>query len=223
MKHVIKQGECLSSLAGAFGLRSWKDLYDHPDNVELKKKRPNPNVLAPGDVVIVPDSATEKKTVARPTGQEYLFVVQAPKVKLRIFLKNWKGEPYGNRRFEVVIEGNKTPGRTDPTGLIDIPIPANAQSGHLKVWFDEDPDDPGPNIDRDLDLGHLDPVDCVTGIQARLHNLGHRCDVNGNLDEDTLAAVRAFRAKEGLPEVEDDDALIDDDLRAKLLNLHDGE
>jgi N-acetylmuramoyl-L-alanine amidase len=58
MKYVIKQGECLSSLAGAWGLRSWKDLNDHPDNSELMEKRLNSNVLAPCDAVAVPDSAT---------------------------------------------------------------------------------------------------------------------------------------------------------------------
>jgi hypothetical protein len=223
MQRVIKQGECLSSLAGAFGLRSWQDLYDHPDNIELKKKRPNPNVVAPGDVVMVPDSATDKKIVPCATGKAYLFVVEAPKVKLRILLQNWQGEPYADKRFEVSIEGRKFPGRTNGEGLIDIPIPAAAQGGRLKVWFDEDEDDPSPNIDRDLDIGHLDPAHCVTGLQARLHNLGHRCEVTGNLDEDTLAAVRAYRAKAGLQEVEDDDALIDDELRSHLVKLHDGE
>ena len=90
------------------------------------------------------------------------------------------------------------------------------------MWLDEDDDDLNPSIDRDLDIGHLDPTSCVTGLQARLHNLGHRCEVNGNLDEDTLAAVRAFRVKAGLEEVEDD-ALIDDELSSNLLKLHDGE
>jgi len=222
MKHVIKQGECLSSLAGLFGLRSWQDLYDHPDNAELKKNRPNPNVVAPGDVVIVPDPGTKKKIVPCGTGKVHLFTVEAAKVKLRILLQNWQQEPYADKRFEVTIEGRKFPGRTNGEGLIDIPIPAAARSGRLQVWLDEEDDDPNPNIDRDLDIGHLDPPDRVTGLQARLHNLGHRCEVNGNLDEDTLSAVRAYRAKAGLAEVEDD-ALIDDELRSSLLKLHDGE
>jgi hypothetical protein len=222
MQHIIEQGECLSSLAGAYGLRSWKDLYDHPENTELNKQRPNPNVVAPGDVVSVPDSATEKKTVPCTTGKTYLFIVDAPKVRLRILLQDWQEEPYGDKRFEVTIEGRQFCGRTDGEGLIDIPIPTSALGGRLKVWIGEDEDDPSPDIDHDLDIGHLDPASCVTGLQARLHNLGHRCEVNGNLDEDTMAAVRAFRAKAGLQEVEDD-ALIDDELRSILLKLHDGE
>jgi hypothetical protein len=220
--HVVQQGECLSSLAAARGLRSWKELHDHPDNAGLKKKRPNPNVLAPGDVVIVPDVVT--KTVTAATGKRHTFVVRVPKVKvkLRLLLQDWKGEPYGDKRFEVTVEGTQIPGRTDCTGLIDIDVPATARRGRLQVWFDEDPDDPDPNIDRDLEVGHLDPVDGVTGVQARLQNLGHRCEVSGSLDEGTLAAAHAFRAKAGLPAVADD-AVIDDALRSELLKLHDGE
>jgi N-acetylmuramoyl-L-alanine amidase len=179
------------------------------------EKRPNPNVLAPGDVVAVPDSATELKTVLCATGQAYLFTIEAPKVKLRIQLQDRNGEPYGDKKFEVTIGDRRFPGRTNGEGLIDIPVSAAAQSGRLKVWLDEDDDDLNPSIDRDLDIGHLDPTSCVTGLQARLHNLGHRCEVNGNLDEDTLAAVRAFRVKAGLEEVEDD-ALIDDELSSNL-------
>jgi N-acetylmuramoyl-L-alanine amidase len=220
MKYVIRQGECLSSLAGAWGLRSWKDLCDHPGNTELMRKRPNPNVLAPGDVVMVPDSAAEQKTVACATGETHLFTIEAPKVKLRIQLLDRNGEPYGDKKFEVTIGERKFPGKTNGEGLIDIPISAAAQSGRLRVWLDEDDDD--PSIDRDMDIGHLDPTSSVSGLQARLHNLGHRCEVNGNLDEDTLAALRAFRAKAGMEEVEDD-ALIDDELHANLLKLHDGE
>jgi hypothetical protein len=219
---VVKQGECFSSLAADYGMASWKDLYNLPGNAELTKKRKNPNILLPGDVVEVPDSAMAKKEVPCATGQDYPFVVQAPKVRLRLVIKNWQDEAYSNKRFELVVAGKKSSGRTDAAGLIDIPIPASAQDGRLKVWFDEDnPDDPTPDIDRDLNIGHLDTVDSVTGLQARLKNLGYRCEVTGNLDDDTLAAARAWRLKANLPEA--DGAPIDDDLRQHLLTWHDGE
>src|SRR5436305_39757 len=47
--HVVQQGECLSSIAHAYGLPDWKHLHDHAANKELKNNRPNPNILAPGD------------------------------------------------------------------------------------------------------------------------------------------------------------------------------
>jgi N-acetylmuramoyl-L-alanine amidase len=219
---VVQQGDCFSSLAAEFGMASWKDLYNLPGNAELTKNRKNPNVLLPGDVVEVPDSAVAKKDVPCATGKDYLFVVQVPKVRLRLVIKDWKGEPYTGKKYEVIVAGNKSTGRTDAAGLIDIPIPATAQDGHLKVWFDEDdPENTTPNMDRDLRIGHLDPVDSVTGVQARLKNLGYACEVTGNLDDATLAAARAYRFKANLPEA--GDAPIDDTLHQHLLTSHDGE
>ncbi len=90
--HTVCQGECLSSLAAPFGLEA-KDLYNHPANADLKKKRSNPNVLAPGDIVSLPDSPTQKLANC-DTGKSHKFVVNLPKVKLRVLLKSWKDEPY---------------------------------------------------------------------------------------------------------------------------------
>jgi hypothetical protein len=47
---TIQQGECLSSIAAELGLKSWKDIYYHPDNTDLRSRRTNPNVVARGDV-----------------------------------------------------------------------------------------------------------------------------------------------------------------------------
>lgn len=221
--YTIQQGECLSSVAAKLGLSSWKDLYYYSGNEELRKKRPNPNILAPGDVVAVPDSAFEKKTVTRATGHEWLFIMRGTKVKLRIRLQNWDAEPHANKRFEVTVGATEATGKTDDNGLIDVLVPAAEEKGHLKVWFNEDPDDTSPDIDRDLKIGWLDPVESVTGLQARLQNLGYRCEVNGNLDEVTLAAARLFRSRAGLEEPADDDALIDDALRSRLRESHEGD
>ena len=51
--HEVKQGECLSSIARRFGFRDWKKIYQHPMNADLRQKRPNPNVLHPGDRIFI--------------------------------------------------------------------------------------------------------------------------------------------------------------------------
>jgi hypothetical protein len=66
----------------------------------------------------------------------------------------------------------------------------------LRVWLIDD--DPDPHIDRELAIGHLDPIGLVSGVQARLQNLGYPCAVTGESDETTLAALRIFRARNGL-------------------------
>jgi hypothetical protein len=53
--HLVEEGECPSSIAKRFGFRIWRTIYDDPSNATLRRKRPDPNVLAPGDVVMIPD------------------------------------------------------------------------------------------------------------------------------------------------------------------------
>ena len=51
--HVVEQGECLSSLTQLYGFSDYRQIYYHPNNSELRRKRPNPNVLYPGDEVFI--------------------------------------------------------------------------------------------------------------------------------------------------------------------------
>lgn len=43
--HVVKQGECLIRIAASYGFGDYRIIYDHPENAEFKRKRPNPNPL----------------------------------------------------------------------------------------------------------------------------------------------------------------------------------
>ena len=54
--YTVKRGDNLSKIAQMYGLRTWKDLYNHPDNAAFKRSHPNPNLIYPGDVLKVPDS-----------------------------------------------------------------------------------------------------------------------------------------------------------------------
>jgi|SRR6266850_878625 len=234
--HTIEQGECLFSLAAQYGIPC-KDLHDHPQNAALKKKRPHAGILAPGDIVFIPPRKTKSESVA--TDSRHKFVVTLPKVKLRLVMRDRQGKPYGGKKFIVTVDGKETKGSTTGSGLIEVDIPATARKGRLQVWFSEDPDDPAPHVDRELELGHLDPVDTLSGVQARLNNLGYRCSDDGHADLATVGAVRAFRAKVGLPEVEEPEPppdgderahvaatlakLLDDDVRQKLASQHEGE
>jgi hypothetical protein len=213
--HQVEQGDCMSSIAARYGLTDWHDVYDHPDNAELKDKRPNPNILAPGDEVVVPD--LPRRWIRCGTEKNHRFVVPVPRAKLRIVIRSQTGEALADRRFVVRVGGRTIEGKTSSVGLIDEPIPALATSARLQVWCrDDDPDDPDPTLDRELLLGHLDPIDTVPGVQGRLFHLGYYCEVTGEIDAATIAAARSFRAAAGLPAVEvPDDSEDDDDAAAQ--------
>jgi peptidoglycan hydrolase-like protein with peptidoglycan-binding domain len=52
-----------------------------------------------------------------------------------------------------------------------------------------------PHATYRLAVGHLDPSDQISGVQARLTNLGYyRGPINGQLDQPTRQAISSFRA-----------------------------
>lgn len=54
--YTVRSGDNLSALARRFNVRSWQDIYNLPDNAEFRRRRPNPNLIFPGDVVMIPGS-----------------------------------------------------------------------------------------------------------------------------------------------------------------------
>lgn len=240
--HVTQQGECIASIAAAYEL-PWERIWNHPKNAELKKKRKEPNVIREGDTVHVPDP--EQKTVSVATGAVHRFVIKRQTVRLRMRVVVDFGPkppppppprpPSPDRRniveedpepdttprtdearkalaYKLVIDGVTTEGQTDGDGFLDCPIPAQAMTGLLVLA-------PGTPHETEvpLHLGHLDPIDEVSGIKQRLRNLCFDCgDQTDEETPDLEAALRAFQTKHGLSAT----GQIDDATRAELLKAH---
>jgi hypothetical protein len=64
--HTVGPGENLSLIARKYGLKSWKDIYRYDANSDFCNKRPNENLIFPGDVVVIPDGAAPTKTASVP-------------------------------------------------------------------------------------------------------------------------------------------------------------
>jgi hypothetical protein len=64
--YTVKPGDTLSSIARQFRLKSWKDIYRHDDNRGFRGKRPNADLIFPGDVVMIPIDPAGPKTTASP-------------------------------------------------------------------------------------------------------------------------------------------------------------
>jgi hypothetical protein len=52
--YTVKSGDNLSLIAQQHGVKSWRDIYDHPDNAAFRLKRPDPNRIFAGDVLMIP-------------------------------------------------------------------------------------------------------------------------------------------------------------------------
>ncbi len=204
---MAKKGadDCVSSIAEKHGF-FLKTLWDHPDNSELRSKRKDPNVLAPGDEVFVP----EKRMGLEPgeTEQRHCFKRKGIPAMLRLcFLE--KGAPRSNVPYTMSLDGKLIQGVTDSDGLIEQPIPPDARQGEL--WLG--PDRLTADYFR-LDLGNMDPPDTPEGARKRLQNLGFIPDDDS---EDELSRIlREFQMDKDL----DPTGELDDTTQQALLDAH---
>lgn len=209
-RHQVKQGDCISSIAEENGF-FWETVWNHPDNKELKEKRKDPNILMPGDIVTIPEK--RPKEVSEPTNQVHKFRLKNSPAKLTLrILKD--GEPRAGETFVLTIDGEeKERGTIASDGNIRISIPPTAQKGELTIGEGEDQEI------YELNLGHLDPIDTITGVKARLNNIGFDCGkVNNKIDEQTLKAIKAFQGYINHPNPNGE---VDQQTREVLEKLHD--
>jgi len=182
--HTVKQGECIESIAFEHGL-FWETVWNDSQNAEFKQKRKNPNALLPGDKVFVPEK--QEKEVSGATEQTHRFRRKGVPSKLHIIVKK-EDEPRANERYTLDIDGEFFSGTTNAKGEVKQAIAPNAKSCKLTVGEGEDA------VEYLLQLGHIDPIDEVSGVQARLNNLGFHCgEPDGKMSPRTVEAIEAFR------------------------------
>jgi len=210
--HMVEQGECLSSIARKYGFASWNTIYDHSENTDLKRTRDNPNVVFPGDQIFIPEKTPRSEQCA--TERKHTFKLGEKKTFLRLVLKNEEGQPLSNFKYKLVIEGVIREGQTGENGLIQQEIRTLDEEGELTV-FPVDASEDG--FTCHVRLGHLDPVNEVSGIQARLNNLGFDAGPIDGIDGPiTRSAVKVFQEQQGLSA----DGIVGPQTQAKLKEVH---
>jgi hypothetical protein len=54
-RYTVQRGDSLSRITTRHGLPSWRMVYNSPENADFRRRRPNPDLIQPGDVLILPD------------------------------------------------------------------------------------------------------------------------------------------------------------------------
>lgn len=186
VKHVIKQGEYLSLIAQDYGLASWREIYDHSENAEFRRLRPNPNLVYPGDIVSVP--TLEEAEHDGGTEERHRFRKKGPRRSVRIFFKDLYGEDLSDEPYRLKLDHDEwTEGQTDGDGMVYMEIPLTCRGARFEI----------AGYEQTFRFSHLDPVTTVSGIQARLNNLGYWCGrVDGIYGPLTAGGMTGFQKHE---------------------------
>jgi LysM repeat protein len=212
--YTVKQGDFLSKIAAKYGFTNFLTIWDDPQNAELKQERKNPNVLFPGDVLTIPDK--KHKQESGSTEQRLRFQLKRSKIVLRLVLEDAFNKPIANAECELAVEGETHKLVSDGKGKIEKEIPASAGKATLVI---KDPSTPVNDQVIPVLIGHLDPIDKISGQKARLNNLGYFAGSLDTDDEDLLrSAVEEFQCEHmGKTEV---DGKCGPKTQAKLLEVH---
>ena len=218
--YVARDGDCMASIAFDHG-HFWETLWNDPGNSELQQVRQDPYVLLPGDRVTIPDKRRKDEQIAPE--QRHRFRRRGLPETLRIRFLDSEGEPRQGVPYELDIttRGGSpfTPvkGKTDGDGFLQVFIPPDATEGEIKLGEGEEQEI------LPILLGHLDPRETMTGINARLRNLGFDCGENDDeLDEQTRLAVMEFQEEHGLPLLAEDAEKIEADTVDRIDEVYSG-
>jgi N-acetylmuramoyl-L-alanine amidase len=182
-------------------------------NADFRARRPDPNLLYPGDELYIPDR--DPGGEGRQTDQRHTFVLSTKQTYINVRVQDPAKQPIKNAPYKLVLEGLELKGTTDGDGWVKGVIPPQATFGTLIVW-----PDPADETDMSMwrvSLGHLDPLETTTGIKARLNNLGYWCgEINDQQDVRYDAAVRRFQEDHNLVV----DGIVGPQTRGRLQNEH---
>lgn len=192
--HKVEAGDTISSIGAFYGITDWEaKIWNAGENAKLKQERVNPNTLAPGDEVFIPELT--QKQEGRPVDAWHDFHVVRNKRFLRLKLTDEDDKPIKNKPYEirplptfrgVFVQQGTT---TDGEGMINEEIPHTLLHADLIL--------PDNGLHVRLNIGYLQPLPMGEPIK------GPSLDVAGSLTGalgggDLLGAAKgALRAATG--------------------------
>lgn len=178
---------------------------DHEKNSQLFAAR-DELVLNPGDPVWIPEEdEPEYNWQQVVTGDRITLQVTEALREFKLTVMRPNREPLANMPYVITFGDETFEGTTDAEGNIDTEVPFDATEGTVQVG----------NLLRRIQLGGLDPLHTIRGIQARLANMGFEPGpVDGIVGPKTSGAIEAFQAFRLL----DESGVLDPATREALLD-----
>jgi hypothetical protein len=204
--YVVRQGDHLPKIATAHGHGDYAEIWDAPENAELRQTR-DPCVLAPGDQVQIPPKQSLSRPVA--TGKKNTFILKRPKIKLRLVLRDASDQPIADAACSLTCNGATFKLQSDADGRIEQDIPVETDTCMLKCCDEE----------LELRVGYLDPIEQPSGWRGRLNNLGYDAGESDDAEDPALrSAIEEFQCDHMGPQAVD--GICGPETQAKLKQVH---
>ena len=195
--YIVRQGDYVAKIAVQVGCGE-DEIWEHPKNQPLKDSGRTRTVLAPGDVLCVPDDDALRRDVRLQSNNEYRCTI--PRVKVRVVFKQ-DGQACGGRDYRVLDLGDAIEGRTDAQGALTCEVPVDTRSIRVVLLR--------PFVQFRVDVGHVDPVTASSGVRGRLRQLGYLSpepddvELSEQAEQEALRAFQSARALEPTGEADE--------------------
>lgn len=187
MNYEVKEGDCLASIAAAFGLGP-AALWADQGNAALRRQREDPNVLRPGDVLHIPERRPQTQPAATEARHRYVRIGTPALFRVVVCELD---VPITGEAYELDVDGTLFDGVTGDDGTVEHWISPLARRATLTLH--------ARDLRYEISLGALEPANSLRGAQQRLNNLGLGCGAeDGDAGPLTRAALALFQARQGL-------------------------
>lgn len=199
--YVVRRGDHLARLAHARGFDEHA-AWERGENEELRARRSGGHLLAPGDVLALPEAEPALAAVRPHATNRYRARVPTVRVTARLEGLDGAALPAGE---PYTLEGLGRPreGAVGADGRVALELPIHVRE--VTLVFER------LGVVIPVQVGGLDPHDAGSGVRQRLDHLGFE-------EPDLERALSAFQEREGLPST----GLPDEATLAALRRAHGG-
>ena len=175
MEYVVKQDDTLSAIAKKHKTTA-KKIWNHSKNSKLKETRESMDVLLKGDKLWIPPPEQKDEGLKLESVNTLYVDEEHGDIKI-VFLKY--GKPRKGLQYTPYFEES---GISNICSALDADAMALHEVDHDektgKISLEPEKDSEIDIEEYSLRIGWLDPLDYLSGVQARLRNLGYFFDVH---------------------------------------------
>jgi hypothetical protein len=208
--HEVQQGDSLFTIAAAYRIADWQKIWNHAGNAGLRRQRKDPQILYPGDAVVLPEPPPD--LVAKIDGRLELTVHRCGVQPIELHLLCLDDTPMADTEYTLSYASADRYGTTDGDGRLVAEIPIDVTQIELTAG----------DLQWELRLGALNPLedaddDGLSGAQGRLKNLGlFDGEIDGKPSPELERALRRFQLQHEIPR----SGVLDDETRDALIRTH---